>query len=330
MGPSLTPSESRDVAVFLNITHICIGVYLWEFLMSLDFDWSFVSGKRKFKWTMVFYYLVRYIALASNIVTLVAFDVTTKMNCKAVFAVFRFTGNAVGGLATINLALRAIAVWNQRWYICVFITLLILGHWTLILHGILVEGVYSPGQGCVLTYINNKILAANLVYSMCIDFIVLALTGWKLLRLRSNQRKGLVGLLFQDGLIYFASSFCANLVATVLMVLNLSPLMNVLFNIPAAMICAIASTRAVRSLARWTQDGPHIFYSDASLPSSTGDIEWRVPPDQSDAFSSATRNTRRHTADAVRVQITPFVDIEEPARVARKSTGRKNVVSFDF
>lgn len=73
--------------------------------------------------------------------------------------------------------------------------------------GILVEGVYSPGQGCVLTYINNKILAANLVYSMCIDFIVLALTGWKLLRLRSNQRKGLVGLLFQDGLIYFASSY---------------------------------------------------------------------------------------------------------------------------
>lgn len=128
------------------------------------------------------------------------------------------------------------------------------------------------------------------------------------------------------------------------MVLNLSPLMNVLFNIPAAMICAvsfhhistarpssdhrptllkIASTRAVRSLARWTQDGPHILqvfhekpiqlvqrqltticsYSDASLPSSTGDIEWRVPPDQSDAFSSATRNTRRHTADAVRVQV---------------------------
>lgn len=35
------------------------------------------------------------------------------------------------------------------------------------------------------------------------------------------------------------SRVCANVIATVFMILNLSPLMSVIFNIPAAVICAV-------------------------------------------------------------------------------------------
>ena len=72
--------------------------------------------------------------------------------------------------------------------------------------GILIEGVYVPGTGCAIARINNTILTANLIYSMCIEFVVLALTSWKTLRLRNKSRKSLGGLIIQDGLVFFASS----------------------------------------------------------------------------------------------------------------------------
>ena len=32
---------------------ICWGFQSWEWVMSLDFEWRFISGKKKFRWPMV-------------------------------------------------------------------------------------------------------------------------------------------------------------------------------------------------------------------------------------------------------------------------------------
>lgn len=32
---------------------ILTGVYSWEWVVSLDFDWQYISGKKKFRWPMV-------------------------------------------------------------------------------------------------------------------------------------------------------------------------------------------------------------------------------------------------------------------------------------
>ncbi|KAK7685408.1 hypothetical protein QCA50_011271 [Cerrena zonata] len=303
--------------VLVKLTHGFIGVYLWEFAQSFDFDWSFISGKRKFKWVMIFYFLVRYTALAAFISALVVFDVKTRINCTAVLATFQFTGSAVGGFATINFALRTIALWRRNWIVSSVLTVLILGHWSLILHGILIEGVFVPGTGCGITKINNTILTANLIYSMCLDFVVLALTSWKTLRLRNKSRKSLGGLIIQDGLIFFASSVCANVIATVFMILNLSPLMSVIFNIPAAVICAIAATRAVRKLTRWTSEGPHIFYTHADLPSSH-----EGPTRQTKEQVLELPTHHRSRTEGVHVQMETFVAVDEPYDATSPDDGK--------
>ncbi|CAL1698776.1 unnamed protein product [Somion occarium] len=317
---------SSDVLV--KLTHAVVGVYLWEFAQSLDFDWSFLSGKRKFKWVMIFYFLVRYTALAAFITSLIVFDVKTKINCRAVLAVFQFTGSAVGGFATINFALRTIALWRRNWIICVILTALIMGHWSLILHGILIEGVYVPDQGCAISHINNTILTANLIYSMVIDFIVLALTSWKTFRLRNKSRKSLGGLIIQDGLIFFASSVCGNVIATVFMILNLSPIMSVIFNIPAAAISAIAATRAVRKLTRWTSEGPHIFYTHADLPTS-GDGSNGPNKQQSAQVLALPTHQRSRTEGGVHVQMETFVAVDETYLPSTTPDGNKGVIRFD-
>jgi hypothetical protein len=49
---------------------------------------------------------------------------------------------------------------------------------------------------------DNRILAITFIYTMTFDFVVLCMTGWKLL-FPVNTRSKLVTLIFGDGLIFF-------------------------------------------------------------------------------------------------------------------------------
>ncbi|KAI0081514.1 hypothetical protein K474DRAFT_1756051 [Panus rudis PR-1116 ss-1] len=242
-------SLTQQTAGIVNLTHVFAGIYLWEVLMSLTFEWEYLTRRRKFKWPMVCYFLVRYVALSAM--------VGSGLDCKSFFTFLQMAGNCARGLATINLALRTIAVWQRDRYIVVGIVLLILGHWSLIFQGVLLEAEEVPGQGCQIVHTNTKILTADFVYSMIFDLIILLLTAYKVLQLKTQS--GLVSLLFYDGLIYFLCAFTANLLAAIFMILDLSPVMSIMFNVPAVVVCAIASTRAVRSLANYTNSGPNVL-----------------------------------------------------------------------
>jgi hypothetical protein len=96
------------------------------------------------------------------------------------------------------------------------------------------KAAWVPGQGCIITQTDNKVLAITFIYSMAFDFLVLILTAYKLLN-PTGGRSRLVELIFNDGLIYFViasvffvrlrrpsshileymRSFLANLIATV-------------------------------------------------------------------------------------------------------------------
>lgn len=132
--------------------------------------------------------------------------------------------------------LNSIAVWLQNKWIIISIVALILGHWGILLRGILqVKASLVPGEGCAITSTSNTILVAVYVYTMIFDFIVLCLTAVKLaFAANGGGRSRLLTLIFTDGLIYFMIAFIANVIATVFMVLDLNSVMNVIFDIPAA------------------------------------------------------------------------------------------------
>ena len=124
------------------------------------------------------------------------------VDCQALYIFNQVFGNSAIGFASINLSLRTIAVWSQSLYIVVPLVLIILGHWSLLLHGLLISAAYDPQQGCVITKTDNTVLAATFIYSMCFDLIILILTSVKL-RKPGGQRSQLMKMLFKDGLIYF-------------------------------------------------------------------------------------------------------------------------------
>ncbi|KAG6880063.1 hypothetical protein C0992_006875 [Termitomyces sp. T32_za158] len=47
------PQEiAKDSEIFAKLIFALFGVYVWELFMTSDFEWSLLSGKRKFRWPL--------------------------------------------------------------------------------------------------------------------------------------------------------------------------------------------------------------------------------------------------------------------------------------
>lgn len=255
---------AKDGVAFDKFMHALLGLYVWEFFTSFAFDWQYISGKKKFKWPLIFYFAGRYFLLFALIGIAIALNVTEPVNCQALYTYNQIFGNASIGLASINLSLRTMAVWSQSVYVVVPLVVVILGHWSLLLHGILLTAAWIPGQGCAITNTSNTILAATFIYSMCFDFLVLVLTAIKLGITGKSARKDrskIVRLIFDDGLIFFMVAFGANLIATTFMLVNLNAVMSIIANVPAAVASTIVACRVVRRLTNYTSEGLEVFGS---------------------------------------------------------------------
>jgi len=303
----------KDGAAFGKFMHALLGLYIWEWFTSLGFDWEYISGKRKFRWPMIFYFLNRYCLLFALIGIAVALNVTTEIDCQGLYTFNSCFGNAAIGLASINLSLRTIAVWNQRWYIWAPLVAIIMGHWSLLLHGILVKAAWDPVQGCTITSTDNHLLAATFIYGMSFDFIVLCLTAYKLL-FPTGGKSRLVSLIFGDGLIYFVIAFLSNLLATIFMLLNLNPVMSIIANVPAAIASTIVACRAVRRLTNYSTTGAQM-YTGATTASSTL------------AFRNTSQGTARpkvltKASDGVHVQMETFESPSERSYLEYDAAGK--------
>lgn len=262
-----SPQEiARDYDAFSKFMHALLGLYFWEFVLSLGFDWQFISGKKTFRWPLIFYFAGRYVLLFALIGVAVALNVTTEINCQALYTFNEVMGNMSIGLASINLSLRTMAVWSQKWYIVVPLIAMIMGHWSLLLHGVLLKTEWAQG-GCVIVMTSNKILAASFIYGMTFDLVVLCLTGIKLASPASGRSK-LVSLIFGDGLIYFMVALFANALATAFMLANLNAVMSIIANVPAAIVANIAACRVVRRLYNYTTESVEMFASSQGSKST--------------------------------------------------------------
>ncbi|KAN0084142.1 hypothetical protein V8E55_007646 [Tylopilus felleus] len=262
------PEISRDLSSFNRLIHAFLGLYGWEVLLTLDFDWAIISGKKKFRWPLIFYFAGRYLLLFAMIGISISLDTPAEVNCQPLYVFNQLAGDSALGLASINLSLRTIAIWSQNKWIVGIIVLLILGHWSLILQGVLLKVIWSEGVGCTIVKSNTTVLAATFIYSMSFDLVVLCLTAYKLawtprrITGASGIHSKLVRMVFSDGLVYFILAFLANLLATIFMIMNLNPVMSVVFNVPAAIVSTITASRVVRRLYNFSLAVPEIYHSD--------------------------------------------------------------------
>ncbi|KDQ58546.1 hypothetical protein JAAARDRAFT_34363 [Jaapia argillacea MUCL 33604] len=300
-----SPAElQKEALIFTKFMHVLLGLYVWEWFTSLDFDWDIISGKKKFRWPMIFYFGGRYCLLFAMVGIAIALDSTTPVNCQSLYTFNQLTGQATIGFASINLSIRTMAVWSQKRYIVIPLVVIILGHWSLILQGVLLTAVYVPGEGCAIVHTNNTVLSATFIYTMVFDLVITGLTAYKLVFNNPIGRSSLMNMIWGDGLIYFVIAFVANVLATTFMLLNLNPIMSVIFNVPAAVASTIVSTRAVRRLTNFTSKGAEVFSSgqNSGVNFRTGNTVNRGP--------TMTAVSMKKSTPGVHVQMETFTMAE--------------------
>ncbi|KAH8099896.1 hypothetical protein BXZ70DRAFT_941747 [Cristinia sonorae] len=194
--------------------------------------------------------------------------------------------------ASMNLAIRTMVIWSAK-YVTIVLSILCVGHWGVVMSATTVRTEQVPGQGCVAVETKRVLLMLVFIYTLAFDATIFLLTAWKLSGGRDYHSR-LVRMLFRDGLVYFLLVTIMNIPVVVFSSLNLNPIMNIIFNIPAATLSSILACRATRRLACFAEDPTIYTASGLHISPMVTDNE----------ISFATRKT--HSTE-VRVHMDTFI-----------------------
>ncbi|KAJ7598360.1 hypothetical protein C8J56DRAFT_1039232 [Mycena floridula] len=247
------------------------GLYFWEWFITLNFDFAFICGRRKFKWPMIFYFYARYAFLAALITSIFILNNGRQINCQAVTLIILLLKHSALWASSVSLSIRTIMLWECSHRIMVIIVPLIAFHMvvvcvssTLHLRTMWSEVAFAQPR-CVVLNVSHFNIASLYTYSVVSDFIILCLTSYKLLygggaRIRI-RRIPIFMLLFRDGLVYFVVVFIVTLFSVVYLISNgnLGMILGV-HVVPG--IVTIAAGRAVRHLYNYAGPAPETTGAD--------------------------------------------------------------------
>ncbi|OCH88021.1 hypothetical protein OBBRIDRAFT_735214 [Obba rivulosa] len=142
----------------VRFAHAVIGLYIWEWITTLHFDWSLFTGQTRWKWPMGVYLTCRYAALFCGICELVFFNLTVEFNC--------ILGYMVLELSSILITLRAIAIWQRNKYVMAIMILLLLVNAAFLIHE------WDPSDLSCATLDSSR-SRPNVIITLCCDAALL-------------------------------------------------------------------------------------------------------------------------------------------------------------
>ncbi|KAG8747301.1 hypothetical protein FRC10_001480 [Ceratobasidium sp. 414] len=252
-----------QAAIFAQILWVLLGIMSWEIVSTISFDIRTIRNIRDFKWPLGFYFACRYSILIALVMLNFVSNVKTEINCQASYTFAQFFGNVTIGTTSNLLMFRTMAIWSRNVWVVGPLVLIALGHWAILLHGIVaVRAVWNSTVGvCVVTGTSNLFLRLLYGYTMAFDLLVLVLSVTGLMRAGHGRGSGLWKLLFRDGIAYFTVAFVGNFIAAIFAILHLNPAMDIMFTVPSATFSAIVACRAVMRLSDWAAKDVYVHSS---------------------------------------------------------------------
>jgi len=253
---------ATQAQAFVQVLLVLLGLYAWEVLNTLTFDYNLLVKWKNFKWPMAVYFICRYSLLLALIMLNVANSVTYMLNCQILYTIIQLLGNIAIGTSSALLMLRTIAIWSRNLYVTLGFLIIALGHWAILFLGVIsVRAEWNPTASvCVVTGTTTTLLRLVYGYTMAFDLVVLVMSVAGLLRAGGTQGSDLWKLLFRDGIAYFVVAFVGNAVASVFTILHLNAAMDIMFTVPAATFSTIVACRAVRRLSEWAHQDVYVQY----------------------------------------------------------------------
>ncbi|EJD36018.1 hypothetical protein AURDEDRAFT_154717 [Auricularia subglabra TFB-10046 SS5] len=266
---------ARCARLSIFFQDLCGGWYMWEFLISLRFDWEHVTGKHPFRWPQIAYFGARYLLMMSGLMAFRTSLAFGPVNCEAWYHGSYALAHVCVACGSLLLFLRVIAISGRNKLViamlCAFYIVQLLA---LINATVRIRAVYMP-ELLMCGVANSIVSRLNFFISFGFDFVCLCIVFWYLFAARGA---GMWNLLFSQGVIYFIVVISAYMIPAILLILNLNDFMNEMLKVPSVVILIVCTTRMYRDLV--------VFYSRP--PAAPEDL----------TAASATWNTARTHAQS--------------------------------
>ncbi|KAA1466162.1 hypothetical protein DENSPDRAFT_876291 [Dentipellis sp. KUC8613] len=223
------PAEQlREMQSFTRVILSCFGLYFWELFETCGFEWSIVTGRRRFHWHLIVGDL--------SIIT-----------------------------ASTVLMIRTIVMWERNMTISAILGVIGLAHWVVLWRAMFIIQVeWEPtAAACVVISTSPVYLRATYFYTMVFDLLIMILAA-----ARVFKRTGIFNirtLLFDEGLVFFFLSGVCNIVPAVFSILDLNRFLIIyltcvlvcdcrITTVPISTVSAIAACRTVIQLPEVQSD----------------------------------------------------------------------------
>ncbi|KAH8982680.1 hypothetical protein EDB92DRAFT_2117705 [Lactarius akahatsu] len=255
-----------EEVTLVKLVHVIGGIYIWEIVSCLDFEYSVISKKRKFTWSFLLYLGCRWCPLLAVALQFLGFDVSHKINCQAC-AVLSFMFAYLSFMCTSALIiLRVTVLWNHSKIIIALTCAVWIGNTANYAYSLTTLRAAWTGSLCAIFHTVDGRISVLSTFTTDLILLVLMLTGLK--RWKNAPKSGGVWqLLCTQGLIWVIIVTLAEVPPTVFILLNLNDPMNLIFQAFALIITPLGAARLYRELIDYptsngvvkvvTSGGPH-------------------------------------------------------------------------
>ncbi|KAI0064917.1 hypothetical protein BV25DRAFT_1914069 [Artomyces pyxidatus] len=278
---------ARTYFDFIKLEHTLAGVYIWEYVTTLNYEWDFFARKRKWLWTVSIYSFCRLCCLLFTVVNLVGMNVTAPINCEAwiVFSLL-FADLALVSASSL-IVLRIAAIWERNIPVVALATSVWSVNVAFWLRDVIrSRSVWDPTSGgCIDLYTQRGQPLSIVTFSTDAVLLIIMLVG--LLVKGDAARFGIWRMLYHQGLLWLVLAMVAELPTIILLFKNINDPWNLMFQTPALLTMVIGATRMFRALTNYSTNSEYGSRSNAPADRT-------APPMSSLNFTSG-RSGATHT-----------------------------------
>ncbi|KAI0061738.1 hypothetical protein BV25DRAFT_744076 [Artomyces pyxidatus] len=213
---------AKDYLVVVKLDHVLGGVYIWEYVTSLDYEWSVLTGKRPYRWTVCVYTLCRLSALVAWAVLFAGLDSTGSINCRAWDTTFYTFAYISLASASFILLLRIYAIWERNVPVTGFCAAAWLASIALNIRSIAIgRSHHDPTSGACLNTNTHRLLT-NAIGILVSDLVLLVFMLAGIRRCREARVFDLWKLLFHQGIAWLVLAAVGEIPTVIFVSFNLN------------------------------------------------------------------------------------------------------------
>ncbi|KAH9984327.1 hypothetical protein BJV74DRAFT_587879 [Russula compacta] len=242
---------AADTFRALQFWNVVFGLFIWEFVTNLDYEWSVIRGHRPYRWTIWIYSLTRVLTLMDVALNFYTVDGDISISCQASSTAQLAFAFLTLACASLLIVLRVIAIWNRKRVVMAIAG----GLWTTNVI-FLIQGVarlrakWVPEQNsCMMVQVECIQLSTVVALVTDVGLLLIMLFGVFRLRQNGGGTMPLGRLLWNQGIIWLSLTTVAETLPTVFIYLNLNEPLNMIFQIPWVITMSVTATRMYRSLS---------------------------------------------------------------------------------